>query len=412
MTLFVTTLKGDEFMLRVIRISLPGQWADGWLYKEHLILWSFTGEMHVLPMVELIRLIREQAPPSFAVAADYAIFRNDWKGSEQFRRLRTMTEFTEALHWGFGGGEAPAGIVVDSCLPVPVPGDPVPGTLLDASLYANRVYLASTDGLFETRFDPDKPKYSHPLVRRLDHEVCAINAKYGVINASAGGQGLLFAPVSFDDTNWWRQDQDFVTIAERSFDNSFASFHVLNYTGDSYPALLRAETRPGRSRERTEFQESQVTGYQPGTDIGKFVLAPIGGERTEVLGNSAHRLLLRRGDILQVVSISVSQEGELTAKLDRRYGIRGEHEAPLSPVLRTHAVGAGFVLETADGIHLYTPGGSYQLGTEQTATIRTFVNARRHQDTILIIEPDHISLCGFLESAEDPTKPGVLAATR
>ncbi len=387
---------------------------DGWLYKEHLILWSFTGEMYVLPMAELVRLLRQQAPPSFAVAADYAIFRNDWKGSEQFKRLRSLPEFTGALYWGIGAGSDPAAIMVNSCEPVPVPSDPVPGSLLDASLYANRVCLASTEGLFETRFDPDNPRYSHPLLKRLDHEVNAINAKYGVINASAGDQGLLFAPVNFDDTNWWRQDQTFVTTAERSFDNSFASVHVLNYTGDSFPAFLRAETRPGRSRDQTEFQESQVMRYQPEIDIGQLITELIANEQpVEVLGNSASRLLLRLGNTMRAVSLSVNQEGELTAKLDRRYSGRPEPQLLPPAVLKTHAFGAGFVLETADEVFFVTPQGSYQLGLGQATRIRTFVNARRHQDTVLVVGQDHISLCGFLEPAQENAMPReVLAASR
>jgi hypothetical protein len=239
-------LKGREIMLRILRIWLPGNWADGWLYKEQLILWSMAGEMFVLPVAELTQLVRQRASARYSVAADYAIFRNDWKGSEQFKRLLTMTDFTEALYGEFGDTNESATMILDSYNPVPVPSDSVPGRLLDASVYANRIYMASTDGLFETRFNPDKPQYSHPVVRRLDHQVSAINAKYSVIIASADDRGLLFAPVNFDDTNWWRQDQAFVTIAERSCRNSFASFNVLNYSDDSFPTLLLRLAGAGR----------------------------------------------------------------------------------------------------------------------------------------------------------------------
>ena len=384
-------------MAGTIRIRVPGQWADGWLYKEHLILWTPGGEMYILPMTKLVQFVRQHASAEFALACDYAIFRTDWKGSEQFRRLSTVAEFTKTLHFGFGA-VGPSAMMTVKCEPTPVPGDPVPGSLLDASLYANRVYLGSTDGLFETRFDPDKPKYSHPLIRRLDCEISALSTKYSVINASAGELGLRFAPVSFDDTNWWRQDWSFVTTAECSFDNSFASFHVLNYTGEPFPAFLKAETKPGRRRGRAEFSESEVVGYRPTVEIGDLITSSItGAERAEALGNAGNRLLLRCPDVLRVVSISVNRDGDIAARIDRRYSSSAGQDALSSPVLKAHAVGAGFVLETVDGMRLFTPRGSYQLSSERSVRVRTFVNARRHQDTVLAVNTEEVSLYGFLE---------------
>jgi len=66
-------------------------------------------------------------------------------------------------------------------------------------------------------------------------------------------------------------------------------------------------------------------------------------------------------------------------------------------VLKAHAVGAGFVLETVDGMRLFTPRGSYQLSSERSVRVRTFVNARRHQDTVLAVNTEEVSLYGFLE---------------
>ena len=41
--------------LSTICIRLPGRWADGWLYKEHLLLWNRSGDLFVVPVSELMR---------------------------------------------------------------------------------------------------------------------------------------------------------------------------------------------------------------------------------------------------------------------------------------------------------------------------------------------------------------------
>lgn len=39
----------------------------------------------------------------------------------------------------------------------PIAAEQVPGFMLDSGIYNNCVYVGTTDGLFETRFDPNAP---------------------------------------------------------------------------------------------------------------------------------------------------------------------------------------------------------------------------------------------------------------
>ena len=120
----------------------------------------------------------------------------------------------------------------------------------------------------------------------------------------------------------------------------------------------------------------------------------------QVLGNSAYRLLIRWQDSLQVVDISAYAGKEIEARPDPAYRTKRDFDLVPSSVLKTYAIGAGFLIELVDEIRLITPRGSYPLIRERAARIRTFVHARRYQDTALVVGENGISLIGFFESVE------------
>src|SRR5260370_26892597 len=83
--------------IQVVGVRIPGRWADGWLYKEHLVLWSRVGAMHIVPLKRIATAMRQTSTPSQAVAVEYLVLRNDWKVSEQFRRLLTIDRVREGF---------------------------------------------------------------------------------------------------------------------------------------------------------------------------------------------------------------------------------------------------------------------------------------------------------------------------
>jgi hypothetical protein len=400
--------------LRVVRLRLPGQWSDGWLYKEHLILWSRNGTMHIASLDDLAQAVRDQASPGVAVAADYGIFRNDWKASEQFRRISSLSGVRDSIFQDFPSNETPATVIVKSFSPSVVASDAVPGFLLDVAIYANRIYMGSTDGLFESRFFPDEPEQRNPLVQRLGDKVTAVNAKYSAVNSSAEEHGLWFAHVNFGEERWWSQDLRLIRTAEVSRDNSFVSFHLLNYRDDEFPTFLRARTVREKPHERAEFQESRILSYQEPTDIRGITTAAIASSRrvaltdnfalptayengpAQVLGNSTYRLLIGWRDSVQVVDISAYPGKQIAARPDPAYR-KQELNIDPSSILKTYSIGGGFLVELIDEIRLIMPRGSYPLIKASAARIRTFVHARRYQDTALVVEEDGASLIGFFE---------------
>jgi hypothetical protein len=406
--------------LRVFHLQIPGEWNDGWLYKEHLILWSRTGHMFVTELSELLAKGHAQLTPTLSVVMDYAIFRNDWKSSDQFRRLMGVDDVRRSLLRDFPDAESPLPVEIASLNMSPSESEPIPGFIYDVSLYADHIYAGSSEGLFESRFDPKIPRGQRPVVQRMDKEVSAVNAKNSVVNSSAGEHGLLFSHVDFDHPEWWSVRPKFVRTAEVSNYNSFATYHVLNYSDKAFPTFLRAETerRAGRS-DRSDFRESRVIAYQDQADISYIASAAINGSRrvklsesqalvpvsdfeptARVLGNSVNRLLVHWNDTLRVVDISARTGSDIAARPDPKYSERREPHIQPSSVLRTYAIESGFLVELFNEIHLMTPHGSYLIASQEAARIRTFVYSRRYQDMALIVGEESLTLVGFIESSE------------
>src|SRR5215469_8123788 len=160
--------------LHIMRLDLPGLWSDGWLYKEHIILWGRDGRMYVLPLSDITKSLRDLERPSLEVVADFLLFRNDWKTSEQFGRLFSLRGIEQNFLANFPRGTGEIVIQVDEAMPRPISSDRIPGAILDSAIYANRVYIGSTLGLFETRFDPDDPIGVNPLVGRMSKRVSTV----------------------------------------------------------------------------------------------------------------------------------------------------------------------------------------------------------------------------------------------
>jgi hypothetical protein len=403
--------------LHVLRLDLPGLWSDGWLYKENLVLWSRDGLPHVVRLADLAAEMKELGDPPLEAVADHLLFHTEWKIGQQFTRLLLIPGIEEKFIAGFPeSGEII--IPMDRVFPVPVAADPVPGVILDSAIYANRVYLGTIEGLFETRFDPDNPTSYNPLVSRMQKRVSAITAGYSAVNGSAGEDGLWFGRMHFGDEPWWDEKSSFRQVAEFSRSNSFADVNLLNYTGDAFPGFLRSETSKEKQRGNSERDDRQITGYRESADIGSLMTSALSKKRrtrsisrgqdlglvndsAEVLGNSGKRLLVAWDDSLRVVDLSMQRDRDLAAKQDKTFQTVANLEIDPYAILDTHAFGKGFLVELSKEVRLINSQGSFTLIAEPVARIRTFARSRRYKEVVLLIRETGVSLLGMYVTQDD-----------
>jgi hypothetical protein len=394
--------------LHIMRLDLPGEWSDGWLYKEHLIVWDRDGGIRVLPLGDISTLLRELEQPALEVLADFLILRNDWKTSEQFERLFSLPGIEQNFIGNFPSATGEIVIGLDEASPVPVRSDQVPGTILDSAIYANCIYVGSTKGLFETRFDPDNPMGKNFLAERMSKRVSTVTAAYSAVNGSAGQDGLWFSRIDPNKESWWREKGTFNQVADLSRGNSFADVNLLNYTDQAFPGFLQSETVKEKSPDTSVRETRQITGYRESASIAGLTASALAPSRAtsdediEVLGNSGKRLLVAWNESLRVVDLSLQRNRGLEVKPNNSY--EGIADLGIDPykILDTHAFGNGksFLVELSNEVRLINSLGSFTLISEPVARIRTFARSRRYREVVLLVRETGLSLLGMYLTQE------------
>ncbi|WP_244789583.1 hypothetical protein [Streptomyces sp. BJ20] len=419
----------------VFRLRVPGEWRDAWLYKEHVLLWGRDGSLYMLDMERISKAVLAKHGPSRAGLLDYLILRNDWKASSAFRRIMSMPEVASAFFRDFRieGNELDLTVSLE---PIKIGHENTPGYLFDSAIYANRLYQATSEGLFESHFNPNHEIDEMPLMQFLEHETRCVSAQYMAVNASAEERGLWFAPIRLFDRDdygyaedeYWdvlgeneegypatpirRSDNRMEQVADYSSACSSAARHLLNYTDAPIPGFLRAHDVRGRSHERAQFEEWMVTGYEQERSIQELTYKaldfrdPYGvrddvvsdwDDGAEVLGNSNHRLLVKKGDVLEVVNVSAFENRDVAVKKNLDFGKVNLQDFGGSEILSTRDLASGFAIELFDSVSVVTASSVFRVYGEPAARIRTFRQSKRYKDVLAVVGERDLSLVGFIE---------------
>ncbi|MGP4048359.1 hypothetical protein [Streptomyces sp. 2A115] len=425
----------------VFRLRVPGEWRDAWLYKEHVLLWGRDGSLYILEMERLSKAVLKKFGRSRSGLLDYLILRNDWKVSSAFRRIMGMPEVATAFLRDFRleGNELDLSLDLE---PTRIGGATTPGYLFDSAIYANRLYQATSEGLFESYFNPGRPIEEMPLTQFLEHETRCVAAQYMAVNASAEDRGLWFSPIQlYGDGDYGDGDGDhgdpfaddaytspsirrsgnrMEQVADYSVACSTASRHLLNYTDSPMPGFLKAHDVRGRSHENTQFDEWMVTGYDAEISIEELTYRAVESkgvsssrdrsalkareEEIEVLGNSNYRLLVKEGDTLEVVNISAFEDRDVTVKKNVEFKHLPLRSVGGSEILSTSDLASGFAVEFFDSVAVMTSSGVFNVYNEPAARIRTFRQSKRYKDVLAIVGEKDLTLVGFIEFGE--SEPG------
>lgn len=403
---------------RVVRLQLPGSWRDGWLYKDTLLLWSRSGSLYWIPLEVLLELITRQTNKALAILCECLLFRNDWKFGQPFRKLISVEGVLPALLRDYSFDQREVVVQLPSVPVEEARMESAPGLALDTHLYANRVYVASTEGLFESYFDPQHPRTPYSAVQHLDVRTAKVSARYLSLNASAEDEGLWFAPIRAGDD--WRSSLpnklSMSRVAGYSLAASFASRNLLNYKDSPTPGFLRAQAVKERPHQWAAYDDWRVLRYEPERDIQRLALRAL---RTQskvslasaeelgatslseappaVLGNSEYRLLVHWQEQLRVIDVSAHPGKDVEARPDRQFAQLQLSRASPDEVLEVYPIAGGFLAELFSEVRLLTPRASYLLFDESAARIRTFPQSRRYRDVALIVGEDSCNLVGFLE---------------
>ena len=404
----------------IVRIYIPGDWRDVWLYKENMLLWSREGFLHVLPIRRIVKYLEKEFGVTTAAILEHLLFRNDWKVSEQFKRMLQIPSlrkvFVQCIR------EYSKNILtVPASMGEISPTERTPGVLLDAEVYANRVYLATTEGLFESYFSPKDSLAPEPLFARLEHRVSRVAARYGTVNVAAEDKGLWSAQLIFgDDRLPEGENEPFERIADQSLSVSFSSRNLFNYTEEPIPDFLRANAVRERLHANANWEEWRVLGYERPADISRLTRSALRwtprsivlsgapasvaemNESVIALGNWEYRLLLAWQGALNTVNLSAYDEHDIEAKRGSFHGVEIGSIDPQVDILSTYPIAGGFLAELLDCVLLITQHGAQTFFAGPAARIRTFLKSRRYQDVAAVIEEHGMSLVGSFDLGDAP----------
>lgn len=400
--------------IATIKITIPGQLRDAWLYKNRIYLWNRQGQLLYLDADDAYRHILKNYGPGRALLAQILIFRNDWKVGEQFRLMMAVPEIDSAFSGPFSENnkvevELPLGMFKLSN------SEAYSGPVMDTCIFANRVYLATTNGLLESYLHPRFPDREYELNVQLDHRVSRLAIRYAAINASAEDKGLLFGRVIFPDSedDAGFKKSRFRRLADYSLYASYASRNLLNYTGAPVPSFYRSKVEEIPAHASARFEDHQIVGYHEASDITGLTRATLAENETttgrhhgrgdltfEVLGNSNQALLAAVNDKLRVLSLQAPENHDISVRRNRAFMQVERARIDVSDVLDTYPISGGFIIELTDSIQLINRDGSYILSEGEAARIRTFASSLRYKEALAVVYEQSCCLIGFHTSKD------------
>ncbi|MGY2066747.1 hypothetical protein [Blastococcus sp. SYSU DS0619] len=380
--------------MRVIRILVPGDWRDGWIYKDSIYLVDRSNSFFCAPVREALNAISADYGPASTLAAEALVFRSgDWKNSALFERAVALRSTRLEIL------DVPDIVIPDGIFR-PVSTLNLDSYLYDFKFYANRVYMASEEGLFESRVDPDHPWLAADLSAGAPVPATAIAANYGLLLASAGEDGLwqshidfgFDSPISVDDSKLKR-------LADNSSSASFARHNVINYAiedGRSTTELYRGETITVPRSLNQKFESVRIESLKSPLRLDHLDDRPKHGakrkgaverpvERLHIVANHWNTLLAQQKDEVQVVNLTVAKNENPRLNVRDRWAseeTKREMSVSLEGAHSIQGVKSGFVIERDDTLALFSRHGSVDLLKEAVGRVRTFPDSQRVTDTV------------------------------
>lgn len=392
--------------MRTLSIRLVGDWVDCWLYKEHLILWDEMNQMYVASIKNVLNAIRLRYGNSAAPLVNMALFRNDWKNSAFLRDFLEVDGVMDAVSSAARHFPPVFELSLNDIRAVESTRDFLDGIVTDSVIYADRVFVSTTSGLYQTSFSTRKPSQRRPTAMVLDRPVFGVTAKYGAVNAAAHEQGLWFRSIKFGATSMEFDKRPLEQIGEYSLKIESFWRDLINYTGENFPSLLPARARKEAPHAAAQFEAWRVDGYESPMDLRSQFEGVIGsnnfafGSPRKVLGNSDRRVLLASDDSLYSVGLSDHGANLVNASAPWHAGF-----SSTSRISETHALLGGFVLEEADRVSMFSKSGVARVFDGEVGRVRTFKDSLHYRQMIAIVHNEGVDLVGTfpdLDVAHEP----------
>lgn len=269
--------------------------------------------------------------------------------------------------------------------------------ILDILFYNKRMYVAANDGMSHIDFDTESVNIVGQPEKRHDAKCYSVSAKYGMINASCGSEGLYGF---FDDFSESRPHVA-TRLKNKSLRTSWINSDLANYQTNGSMDLYRAmlETTE-RRRVEGEKIATQIFDYK--SPVESFVVEEMqkhANAYADVQYAFDNKNMLffytYSGDFYSFRVIKDSW-GELSLRFDKQK--KSEH----GRIISAHSLRSGVVIETEDKVFYYSRNRWHLLYTGRPISIRTYARSKRFQNLITIVHDEGLELISVFDEQDLP----------
>lgn len=385
-----------------LRVFIPGQIIDSYIYAGHLFGIFADGTLRVLPLENLLENLQDD----WTNLLRFAVIRNDWLLNEQALAYYDLPcQLTPLIETWESNRDIPIVIpnqnwnVICELSSMPV---------YDIHGYARRIFWTNRDGVFEKDLDnvfysDNEP--SNKAEKIFDARTIFITAKSGELMLSADDEGLFHATLWTEDGKTYVEQKQY---ASKSLRTGWSQFDLLNYETNStftyyVNQIIREEKRPFHYSEMDEMPEKRHI-----EQIGVSMKQPEEMNLPESLSldhvaycfnsKSSTFWFMESGEFYRVnFRKDPNKPINLSSNAYKILGFPIKDELPYSACLFAY----GTVIEFFDKVVLVRNNQISMLEEKPAISVRTFPTSRRYKRLICITREDGIALHSIFPSDKE-----------
>lgn len=377
----------------IAKLLIPGDFDDAFAYMGRLICLTCERTVRSFNLESCAEALDEVFASS-APAATYLFARNDWFRSGPFRAILSNSTIRQAFAQNlerFAAEISGAGDIfaaeTEFGLDISVE------SIVDLQLYASRMYLGTSQGLFDLEVDWSDMRPLGPPRHRHDARCLSILPGYGAIHSSCGTEGLFSA---FGELVGWStvdRKHHLQQVAPASMRADWTHYDLVNYASNSEPTLFHTEH--GKQRLSDRQTRHVVFGIGRSSDVhtvfDELASHDVARDDVQYIFNSHNSFFINVFDG-RFFSLGVKRGPEGAVRITA-----GKEQAVLGGrVLAATANSLGLVIETDEKVMLLSGGEWKTLHEGPALSVRAFPASKRYRNMVTIVTEDGVWLCsGF-----------------
>ena len=389
--------------MKTLNFTIKAKTVESYLYGGYLFLLMDDGRILYVSYHRLIHMLCEKYP-QFERLIKLAFLHNEYFKSKSVQLILGIEELKDAVRrlWSKATKEVSFEIDFDAIEEYCHSMGKWNSVPLDVYMYDLRMYVASNEGVMESRLNPDFNDQYYRLrpthfEKCFDSKVVSLSARAGKVVLSADREGLFYGDALVENARISIKDRN--NVPGRSLRTGWSDFDIINYESSRLFRYLTNETvntdklstdrfRFGDKLERKEivnfatssFDMSQMMEHS-NIDKGAIRFCFNSKGRSFFVMNDGSFINIR----IKKVEGEPIQYSSVSRPLPQLSG------AGLKSPLKAAVVPNGCVVEFFDKVMLYQNNEVQLLEDTPVYGIRTYMGSRNYTDIITVTKEDSVS---------------------